>query len=593
MSAELKKDSVLLSTQHLARSTEAMRYLALAADYDGTLATDGRVDAETVAGLEQLVASGRKLILVTGRQLDELQEIFPQIALCERVVAENGALLYRPATREQKVLGQAPPESFVQALQARRVSPLSVGRSIVATFHPHETTVLEVIRDLGLELQVIFNKGSVMVLPAGVNKATGLTAALHELGLSPHNVVGVGDAENDHALLTLCECGVAVSNAVPMLKETADLVTEKDHGAGVMQLIQEMVTHDLLHYEDRLTRYHILLGTRDNGQEVRISPYGHNLLLAGSSGSGKSTLASGILERLSAEAYQFCIIDPEGDYESFEGAVTLGTSEHAPTVEEVLQLLDKPDVNAVVNLIGLPLHDRPAFFVGLLPRLQELRVKTGRPHWIVVDETHHLLPADWEPATLTLSQKSSSMLFITVHPDQAARAVLRDIDVVIALGDQPAETLRLFGKGRGESLRPFPQTTLEPGEAVVWDPAVREDPFTIRIAPSKLDRKRHQRKYTEGELPQERSFYFRGPEGKLSLRAQNLMLFMQIGDGVDDATWMHHLKQGDYSRWFRDRIKDDGLAEEVGLIERQPNLPPSESRRLIRAAIEKQYTLPA
>jgi len=134
---------------------------------------------------------------------------------------------------------------------------------------------------------------------------------------------------------------------------------------------------------------------------------------------------------------------------------------------------------------------------------------------------------------------------------------------------------------------------LEPGEAVVWDPAVREDPFTIRIAPSKLDRKRHQRKYTEGELPEERSFYFRGPEGKLSLRAQNLMLFMQIGDGVDDATWMHHLKQGDYSRWFRERIKDDGLAEEVGLIERQPNLPPSESRRLIRAAIEKQYTLPA
>src|SRR6476661_6736315 len=126
-----------------------MRYLALAADYDGTLATDGRVDAATVAGLQELLASGRSLILVTGRELDELLAIFPEITLCERVVAENGALLYRPGTREEKVLGIPPPESFVTELRARGVSPLSVGRSIVATFHPHETTVLEVIRDLG------------------------------------------------------------------------------------------------------------------------------------------------------------------------------------------------------------------------------------------------------------------------------------------------------------------------------------------------------------------------------------------------------------------------------------------------------------
>src|SRR5207253_2522882 len=99
----------------------------------------------------------------------------------------------RPASREIKLLGEPPSERFVQELRRRGVSPLSVGRSIVATWHPHETTVLEVIRDLGLEMQVIFNKDAVMVLPAGVNKATGLTAVLHELELSPHEVVGVGD----------------------------------------------------------------------------------------------------------------------------------------------------------------------------------------------------------------------------------------------------------------------------------------------------------------------------------------------------------------------------------------------------------------
>ena len=218
-----------------------MRYLALACDYDGTLAQDGLVDEPTLAALERLLASGRRLILVTGRELPELQKTFPHLDLFERVVVENGALLYRPGTREEKTLAEPPPQAFVRTLKERGVGPLSVGRVIVATWHPHETTVLETIRDLGLELQVIFNKEAVMVLPAGVNKATGLAAALKELGLSPHNVVGVGDAENDHAFLSLCECAVAVANALPMLKEKADLVTDGRRGAGVAELIGRLV----------------------------------------------------------------------------------------------------------------------------------------------------------------------------------------------------------------------------------------------------------------------------------------------------------------------------------------------------------------
>ena len=210
-----------------------MRYYALACDYDGTLASQGRVDEKTLAALERLRNSGRRLILVSGRELDDLLRVFPDVELFDRIVAENGALLYRPATREEKPLGRRPPKKFISALRKQGVSPLSAGRVIVATWEPNETTVFKAIRDLGLELQVIFNKGAVMVLPSGVNKATGLNAALGELGLSPHNVVGVGDAENDHAFLSLCECSVAVANALPIVKEHVDLVTEADHGAGV------------------------------------------------------------------------------------------------------------------------------------------------------------------------------------------------------------------------------------------------------------------------------------------------------------------------------------------------------------------------
>ena len=302
-----------------------MRYLALASDYDGTLAHDARVDEGAVQALERLVASGRKLILVTGRVLPELLEIFPRIALCERVVAENGALLYTPATKEQKQLAPAPSPVFVEELQRRGVRHLSVGGTIVATREPYETVVLDVIRDLGLELRIVFNKGAVMVLPAGINKATGLKAALDELNLSPHNVVAIGDAENDHALLNFAEYGVAVANAVPMLKETADWTTKGERGAGVVEVIIDLLENDLQSETREVVRHRILLGKRDSGEEVTFYPARRNLLLAGTSGSGKSTLATGILERLGQQGYQFCVIDPEGDYEGFPEAIVLGT----------------------------------------------------------------------------------------------------------------------------------------------------------------------------------------------------------------------------------------------------------------------------
>ena len=231
-----------------------MRYLALAADYDGTLAQDGCVTDETVAALEKLRATGRKLILVTGRELDELLRVFPGAKLFDRIVAENGALLYEPGTREIKIMREGPPPAFVDALKRRNVSPMSVGRVIVATWKPHETVVLETIRDLGLDLQVIFNKDAVMVLPASVNKATGLVWALKELALSVDEVVGVGDAENDLAFLAMSGRAVAVQNALPTVKECADLVTPADHGRGVEQLIAQLIADDLQSVAKRVHR---------------------------------------------------------------------------------------------------------------------------------------------------------------------------------------------------------------------------------------------------------------------------------------------------------------------------------------------------
>lgn len=566
-----------------------MRYYALATDYDGTLASQGRVDDATLAALERLRSSGRKLILVTGRELDDLIRVFPAIDLFDHVVAENGALLYRPASREEKPLGQPSPEPFVTALRKRGVDPLSVGRVIVATREPHETAVLEVIRELGIELQVIFNKGAVMVLPSGINKATGLRAALNELGLSPHNIVGVGDAENDHAFLTCCECAVAVANALPALKEQADLVTQADHGAGVVELIDRIIASDLADLSPRLKRHEIPLGIRPEGEPVNLPPYGVSVMLAGPSGTGKSTFATGFLERLAERRYQYCIIDPEGDYPNLDGAVALGDSRRVPTVNEVLQLLDQPEQNAVVNLLGIALEHRPAAFEGLLSALLDLRARTGRPHWVIIDEAHHLLPPSWAPAQPNLPKKMDGMMLITVHPDQVAPAALASIDLIVAIGGEHQETIRRFSKALGEPGPAISSPPLEQGGAVAWWRRPKTKPFGFQSIPPKGERLRHVRKYAEGELPPDRSFFFQGPDGKLNLRAQNLMLFMQLAEGVDDETWTYHLKRGDYARWFRTKIKDPALADEAEAIA-QERLGPKESRMKIREKIEARYT---
>jgi hypothetical protein len=222
----------------------AMRYPILACDFDGTLARDGRVAPPTLDALRRFRAAGGHLILVTGRELDDLYKTFDHVSLFTRVVAENGGVLHCPATKDESILGPAPTETFTRALMERRVHPLSIGQVIVATERPHETTLLHVIRDLGLEMQVIFNKDSVMALPSGVNKATGLSAALAEIGFSEKQTVGVGDAENDHAFLRVCGYSAAVANALPALKAEVDVVLNGTDGAGVAELVGLVLAQD-------------------------------------------------------------------------------------------------------------------------------------------------------------------------------------------------------------------------------------------------------------------------------------------------------------------------------------------------------------
>jgi HAD superfamily hydrolase (TIGR01484 family) len=569
-----------------------MDIICLATDYDGTLAHDGVVDEPTVEALEAFRRSGRKLILVTGRELPDLGRVLPRLDLFDRVVAENGALLLNPATKEERPLAPEPPKPFVDALRKKGVDPLSVGRSIVATWEPNEAAVLETIRELGLELQIVFNKGAVMVLPAGVNKASGLKAALDQLRLSAHNVVAVGDAENDHAFMQASGYAVAVANALPAVKDDADLVTKGARGAGVAELIRGVIERDARAFGSVRDRNAVEVGRRLDGRALALSPHGGGALIAGLSSGGKSTLATALLERFVERDFQVCVFDPEGDYAGFHSAIVLGDATAPPHLSEVLKVLERPSHSVVVNMLAVPVGDRPAAFVSFLSAIVELRSRAGRPHWILVDEAHHVLPAERDPSVTALPPSLPATIFVAVDPEAIARAALERIEDVFAVGTKPAETIAAFCRAIAVEKPELPSEAPERGQALFWNKGQDERPEIVTLHPPAGKSERHKRKYAEGELGQDKSFYFRGPGNALNLRAQNLMIFLQMAEGVDDETWLHHLKRHDVSRWMREAIKDEELAEEVRRVE-DGSAEPLESRKRVREAIEQRYTAPA
>ena len=501
-------------------------------------------------------ASGRKLLLVTGRQLDDLRSVFVEIDLFDAVVAENGALLYDPRTQRERTIAEPPPDAFVEALR-RRYIPVSVGHVIVATWEPHEREVLETIRDLGLELQVIFNKGAVMVLPAGVSKASGLAAALAELGLSPHNVVGVGDAENDHAFLAVCECAVAVANALPTIKERADVVTKGEAGAGVEELAAELVATDLQSWEPALERHWVLLGRRplEGGGEVdvRIPPYGSVVLVAGSSRRGQVDAR-----------HRPARADPRAGRTSAASSTPRATTRRSSErCRSALRSARRP-TKRWPRLLEDPTHqrrrrpdsasastDRPnavAKHAGATATTCDARW-AARTGWLI-DEAHHAAPSSIEPAPALLAAERAGG---SDARSPSSRGRWRRRCWPPRTSSSPSamhaiEAMAEFAGVIGSARRTAAAAAAEQPPGRPWALVV-ESPLRCSRRSScascrrTAERERHVRKYAEGELAPDRSFYFRGPDGTLNLRAQNLIVFNQMADGIDDGTWLHHLRR--------------------------------------------------
>src|SRR5712672_2960092 len=255
-----------------------------------------------------------------------------------------------------------------------------------------------------------------------------------------------------------------------------------------------------------------------------------------------------------------------------------------------LRLLRKSATNAVVNTQALEIGARPAFFAKLLPGVLSLRARTGRPHWLLIDEAHHLLPAGHHELTGILPKQFPGVILITVHPEAVAIEALRTVDTILALGSKAGEVVATYCNAIGAPV-PLGPPQLDDNEGLYY--TLAGDTRPLRLDRLQQEHKRHTRKYAEGRLGSDRSFYFRGPDNALNLRARNLTVFIEMAAGIDDRTWEHHRQAGDYSRWFREAIKNEELAREAAEIEQSTRLDPKESRDSIAQAISRRYTVPA
>jgi 3-deoxy-D-manno-octulosonate 8-phosphate phosphatase KdsC-like HAD superfamily phosphatase len=399
---------------------------AVALDLDGTLTDDGRLSPVALSAIERARDGGVVVILVTGRILSELEADFPGIGQCfDAVVGENGAVI----SLGDDVRELAPPveDAVSEALAARGVS-VRGGRVLLACDAAHAPDVVDTCGALGLDCQVVRNRGALMVLPAGVSKGMGLLAALAEFGVSAHNTLAVGDAENDLALLEAAEVGVAVANALPSLQAHADLVLEQPDGAGVAALLSGPIRSG-----QQLVwpaRRRLMIGRFEDGTPATVPGAQANVLVCGDSGAGKSYLAGLLVEGWVTHGYTVLVLDMEGDHVALDRLHNTVVLDGQPSAAELLSVLRQQSLSVVLDVSTLSPDGRLEYLRTLPPVIEAERAAWGLPHWIVVDEAHATL-GEGGVAANVFRPTDRGYCLVTYHPEQLCAEALATIDVTI------------------------------------------------------------------------------------------------------------------------------------------------------------------
>ena len=563
-------------------------FRAVAIDYDGTLTDGARPTADVLEELAQVRgAAGLLLILVTGRILAELRSEFPDFeAHFDMVVAENGAVLLGDGVA--RALTAPVPAALDDAL-LRRGIPFRRGQVLLACGGEHDVAILEDLRGLGLDCQIVRNRSELMVLPAGITKGSGVSEALSELGTSRHNAIAVGDAENDLALLEACELGLAVANAVPSLKERADVVLGEPNGSGIASLLCGPLLRDELLVEPR--RWQVDLGRSPGGEAVALPGSRINLLVTGGSGSGKSYAAGFFAERLISLGYSVCVFDPEGDHGPLgrlRGVTLLGGREGLPAPAQLAGIIRRGLGSVVVDLSFA--GGRRAAYVGdALGALEKLRADAGLPHWMFVDEAHVPLGVEGF-AGRCFDPARKGFCLVTYRPMDLCDDAKGSFDFLLALpGEHGIEPEIRDALARTAGISPealAPELTgVGLGQAVLMRLGAPPELRVFSLAPRWVAHVRHWHKYAGSQLPPARRFYFRNRHGLSGAVVANLAEFHHEIRRCGEEVLRHHAGGSDFSRWIQDVIQDSTLAGRARSLEARLRSTRSADVEALRSAL--------
>lgn len=536
----------------------------MAFDFDGTLAVDGVVPPSVESALKRCRAGGHALFLVTGRRfetvpLGRLTELFTGI------VWENGAVLAHPASGELYLpFGQLSPRLW-QALEDTGI-PFERGLVIAATWTPHDSAVWQALAAHGGGAAVEYNKGAVMIMPPGAAKGAGLERLLTLCGFSARNLAAFGDAENDLSMLTLAEIAVAVGDAVPTVRDAADLVADRPGPGGVLEILERYPLAEAF-YDMPLRRERpISLGQDEEGRPVTVPASqlaGRNLGVFGDSGSGKSWMVGLLAEGLHHEDYQVLLLDPEGDFRSLRALprfVALeGDRASMPTPATVVSLLEAAMVSVVVDLSRYPLALRHEYVADLLRAVRPLRERKYRPHWIVLEEAQQfLLPGGSDVTTVILPHlDDGGWAFVSYRPDRLDPQVLSRLHHCLLTRLTEPEAVRvMLAHCKNCGVNETAPDTIPVGSALLCGgPVVR-----LRPAMRRVPHIRHRYKYLDIPLPPGKRFWFRNAEGAVGVEAASLYEFLHLLPTLPIASLEYHDRRQDFIRWAEEALGDEGFA---------------------------------
>jgi hypothetical protein len=505
--------------------------------------------------------------------LNDLGAVVCTPPLFDAIVAENGAVLRLPSLRSPITLSQEPDPRLLAELRRRGIRH-QAGQCVVEAAADVAPQVVEIIRGLGLPLAITFNLGRLMVLPHGISKASGLQEALWRLRASVHNAVAIGNAENDHQLLEVCEIGAAVAWGSESLKRRADEVVPGDGPGAVARYIRDVVSLARIPPE-RMGRRRVRLGTVSTGEALDLAIRGRNVLVGGDPKSGKSWMAGALCEQLILQRYSLCILDPEGDYtclEALPGVIVQPVDGKETSFAWLERVLAHPDLSLVIDMSAAPQEDKPLLVRQLLETLNRLRRTSGLPHRVVVDEAHYFLNRLDAPALF--DHELGGYLLVTYRISDLSPEILRANEAVIVTRvDDRQQALTLLALAPGvatpaEWLALLSDLAID--EALLV-PGLLESGGSVtrfRVAPRLTAHVRHRAKYAEIPVSSEHEFVFTQHGTPTGQRARNVRDLVSVLPVVPDDVVQGHFTRGDFRRWIEDVFGDKELGAAMRQLER-------------------------